>query len=288
MKKIISILVVTVMLAAAFSVSAFAADGVNVTVTISDGNGNIAVCLEEMTVGDTDGDSKITVNDVLATADPEGFESYVTDWGLSIKKLCGVENGGSYGFYVNHQMAMSLADEIKDGDYVGAFVYVDAKGLSDAYSFIEKAEGIAMADAPEGTELFRAQYVGWDENWQPVTLPIVGADVYVDGEKTDAVTDETGAFTVVFEPGEHVVTVKSAERNFACAVYALTVEEPLPVDPGITDESDSAEVQTATDSVTGLAIDVKRAPQTGDAAVFVIALLAASGAAIVIARRRED
>ena len=295
MKKIISILIVTVLLAAAFSASVFAEDSVNVTVTISDGNGDLAVCLEEMTVTDQDGDGKFTVYDVLATADPDGFEAETTEWGLSVKKLCGVENGGSYGYYVNHQMSMGLTDEVKDGDYVAAFVYVDAKGLSDAYSYIEKAEGIARADAPVGSELLYAYYVGWDEEWKPVTLPIVGAEVYVDGVKTTATTDEAGAFELQFEEnGEHVITLKSEERNYACAVYALTIDcfEEAPADGASTDEpkteAPAAEAPATEDPETQAPANVKRAPQTGDAAVIVLALLAASGAAIVIAKRREN
>ena len=119
MKKIISILVVTVMLAAALSISAFAADGINVTVTISDGNGNNAVVLEPLAVTDTDDDGKLTVTDALALARGKwyeggaaaGYESFQSQWGLSLGKLWGVENGGSYGFYGNHAMAMRLEDE---------------------------------------------------------------------------------------------------------------------------------------------------------------------------------
>lgn len=299
MKKIISILIVTVMLAAAFSVCAFAADSVNVTVTISDGNGNIAVCLEEMTVTDTDGDGKFTVYDVLATADPDGFEAEETQWGLSIKKLCGVENGGSYGYYVNHQMAMGLTDEVKDGDYVAAFVYVDAEGLSDVYAYIEEAADVTTPDLPNYIS-FRAQYVGWDENWNPVVIPISGADVYVDdeqavfeGSEEGTKTNSDGSFTIDFKSnGEHTITVRSADRNYACAVYKTTRDffETKVVDTTASDEpvTDAPAETNAPAETDAPATGVKTAPQTGDLTVAVLALLAVSGAAIFIAKRREE
>lgn len=286
MKKIISILVVTVMLAAAFSVSAFAADSVNVTVTISDGNGNIAVCLEEMTVTDTDGDGKFTVYDVLATADPEGFEAETTQWGLSIKQLCGVENGGSYGYYVNHQMAMGLTDEVKDGDYVAAFVYVDAKGLSDAYSYVELS---GTQPDTQGFYAFEAKYSGWDDDWNPLVKPIEGAFICIDDEVTEQKTDENGFFVLEFaENGEHIITVMSEDRNYACAVYALTVncfgEEAgsEDVEVGATDPGAPANDAPTTGA--------DSAPQTGDATIAVIALAAIAGAAAVVtaAKRKED
>ena len=230
MKKIISILVVTVMLAAAFVVPASCENGVNVTVTIWDGNGNAAVSLEPIFVTDADSDGKLTIADALTVAHDKwydggaaaGFATASTEWGLSVSKLWGVENGGSYGYYVNNTMAMGLADELKEGDYLAAFVYVDAKGLSDAYAYIELAQ-----KQPEtvGRFALEAKYLGFDENWNTVTMPLAGASVYVGDKKTDVVTDENGAFELSFtENGAYTVTVKSAEKNYACGVYALEAD----------------------------------------------------------------
>ncbi|MBQ4628962.1 MAG: hypothetical protein IJB44_07775, partial [Clostridia bacterium] len=114
MKKFIRIMIVMAMI---FSLCAIpmAAQGVEVTVTIA--NGDIMVH-DTVSVSDADGDGAISIADALYAAHEEnydggasaGFGTEETQWGTSLMKLWGVENGGSYGYKVSNGNPMSLGD----------------------------------------------------------------------------------------------------------------------------------------------------------------------------------
>ena len=118
----------------------------DVFVTISNA-GELVLVREAVSVTDADGDGALTINDALIAAHDAKFEggaeagyaSAQSDWGLSLTKLWGVENGGSYGYYVNDQMFMGLADPIATDDSIYAFVYKDTEGFSDAYAYFSDA-----------------------------------------------------------------------------------------------------------------------------------------------------
>ena len=48
---------------------------------------------------------------------------------------------------------------------------------------------------------------GYDENWAPVTSPLAGAVITVNGEKTESVTDENGQVTLTVEAGDVISAV---------------------------------------------------------------------------------
>lgn len=200
MKKIIRIMIVLAMLFTLCAVP-MAAQNVEVTVTIA--NGDIMVH-DTVSVSDADGDGVISIADALYAAHEEnydggasaGFGTEITQWGISLMKLWGVENGGSYGYQINNSNPMSLADPIKDGDYIYAYVYTDTVGFSDTYTYFESTE----LEANEGQEItLTLSAAGYDANWAPVTLPVEGATITVNGEKTDFVTDAEGKVTVKFD-----------------------------------------------------------------------------------------
>ena len=116
-----------------------------VSVSITDDTGALVLALETVLVTDTDGDAVLTINDALAcahAAHPDGAEAYSavpTEWGLSLMKLWGVENGGSYGYYLNDASAFSLLDPVKDGDHVKAYVFTDLNAFSDTYGYFDAA-----------------------------------------------------------------------------------------------------------------------------------------------------
>ena len=112
-----------------------------------------------------------------------------------------MENGGSYGYYVNNTAAMSLADPVADGDFINAFVYTDLTGWSDVYCFFD-AETVAP-----GEVTLTLSAAGYDENWAPVTSPLAGAVITVNGEKTESVTDENGQVTLTVEAGDVISAV---------------------------------------------------------------------------------
>ena len=98
----------------------------------------LAVMLE-----DYDKDGAITVSDALYAAHEKaytggaaaGYGYYESDYGLSMSKLWGDESG-AYGYYLNNASCQSLADPIKDGDYITAFVYASAD-FSDVYTYFD-------------------------------------------------------------------------------------------------------------------------------------------------------
>ena len=110
MKKLLSITLAVLMLVSTFCLTAFAEDAVpasaDVYVTIADNNGKLALTQEKITATDKDNDGKITIDEALLAAHEAkyeggaaaGYASAMSDWGLSLTKLWGVENGGSYGY----------------------------------------------------------------------------------------------------------------------------------------------------------------------------------------------
>lgn len=101
-----------------------AEDPVTVSVTIADGTGSLPLTQVSVKVTDADDDGTLTVNDALICAHDRhfsggasaGYASEQTQYGISFVKLWGVENGGSYGCFVNNEPIVSLADPIQDQD----------------------------------------------------------------------------------------------------------------------------------------------------------------------------
>ena len=260
MKKILSV-ASAILIGALCTVGAAANDDPVVYVTIADAEGALAVAQEPITVNDADGDGQITVNDALIIAHDEfyeggaveGYASLSSEYGLSVSKLWGSENGGSYGYYVNGASAWSLADPLSDGDYLDAFVYTDLEAWSDMYTCFDKRElgGTSLALTLTGA--------GFDENWNPVSVPVVGAEITVDGERSGVFTDENGQAVITLE--------KKDGRTILSAVSDTQTLVPP-----------TAVVQTA-----------ETAPQTGD-----FSLVFAAGAALslcgfaLVARRKVN
>lgn len=213
-KKLISILLTLVMVLTATCTLVLADDAVKVNVTIADGSGKIVVAHKSVEVTDTDGDGALTISDALYAAHEkfyadgaEGYGTFMSDYGLSLGKLWGEENGGSYGYYVNNASAWSLADPVSAGDCVYAFVYTDLVGWSDTYSWFDKDS--VKADAGEEITLV-LKAAGFDENWAPVETLVEGAQILVDGKETGIFTDENGeAVVTVDTEGKAVISASS-------------------------------------------------------------------------------
>ena len=215
-----------------FSLQAFADESIQVYVTVSDGN--LAVARQSITVTDADNDGSLTINDALLLAHEAfydggadaGYASVKSEWGLSIQKLWGIENGGSYGYYVNNAPAFGLTDLIQAGDVIDAFVYADAAGYSDVYCYFEL--GAVDAVAGETLELTLTA-AGYDENWMPITLPVAGAEITVDGALTGVRTDENGEAVIVLDKaGTVVISAKSDSQLLVPPVCVASVTESAP------------------------------------------------------------
>ena len=216
MKKALSIILAVLMLMSVSSL-AFAAEESRAIVYVSIADkGAIKVAAKPITVKDVDADKTLTINDALYCAHEEfydggaekGYSYYTGQYGLSLGKLWG-DDSGNFGYFVNDKSAWSLADVVKPGDFVYAFVYSDGKTWSDSYSFFDKKN--VKTDTVSETELTLTSY-SYDENFNLVPSSVEGATITVDGKETDVKTDKDGkAVITVKTPGKHTVSAESPE-----------------------------------------------------------------------------
>ncbi len=227
MKKLFSLLCALLML---LSFAAATEEAPVAFVSISDDTGALVLAHAAVELTDADGDGALTICDVLMAAHAayhadgaEAFGAADSEWGKSLTKLWGVENGGSYGYYLNDASAMSLADPVAAGDHVKAFVYTDLTAYSDTYTFFTAPVAAAAVNAEVALTLNAA---GFDENWAPVTLPVANATLTVNGEKTEVATDENGCAVMTFaEAGEYVISAVSESMTLVPPVCIVTVGE---------------------------------------------------------------
>ncbi len=227
MKRTLSILT-AVMLALALCITTCAED-VSVYVTISDDNAPLAVKYEKIAVSDFDGDGVVTVNDALFAAHEEfykggakeGYEAVKSEYGLSLNKLWGTVNGGSYGYYINNQSSASLLDTVSDGDHLYAYAYTDLISWSDTYSYFDLLTSSCEEGGNVTLTLLAATY---DENWNPITVPVVGANITLNGKDTGIITDENGTATITCnKAGEHIISAVSETETLVPPICTLTV-----------------------------------------------------------------
>jgi hypothetical protein len=282
MKKIIAVLL-SVMLALGMSaVAASAAETFDVYVTVCDEQGAVPVAAQQITVSDIDADGALTINDALILAHDKfyeggsaaGYATSVTQYGLGITKLWG-STIGSYGYYVNNNSAWSLEDPIKANDYIAAFVYTDP-AWSDHYSYFDRFLGDINAD-----EEFTLTYseAGYDEQWNPVVLPVEGAVITVDGEKTTFTTDAEGKASVKLSTnGVHTVSAVKDGRILVAPVFIATVTGAVESTETPTAVATPDQAKTSISSNTNA---VKTdAPSTGLFLLFGVMILALSAAII--------
>lgn len=236
MKRTLALTLAMLMLLCSMSVSAFAAsDSATVYVSIAD-KGSLAVAQKEVTVTDIDSDGALTVNDALYAAHEAAYSggaasgySYYThkDYGLSLGKLWG-DSSGNFGYYINNKSCWSLADTVKDGDYLNAFVYSDSKFYSDKYCFFDTYT--VEADANTDIEL-TLSYAGYDASWNPVTLPLEGAEITVDGEATGVKTDANGKATIQIDGnGTYVISAASSSLTLVPPVCTAEIDGGFSLD----------------------------------------------------------
>ena len=201
-----------------------------VYVTIADGQGQLVMVNAAIEVTDIDADGVLTINDALSAAHEAAYEGGAeagyaaadAGYGLSISKLWGEENGGSYGYYLNDVSAYSLLDPVADGDYLNAFVYTDLEAWSDLYCTFGYREVVADAGA---NIILTLNMMTFDENWNPVSLPVEGAILTIDGEDSEVVTDAEGKAQFTIEAaGEYLISARSDSAILVPPVCIVTVK----------------------------------------------------------------
>ena len=227
MKKFLSLLLALLML---LSLTASAEAANTVFVSISDDTGALVLAYAAVELSDLDCDGALTICDALmgahAAYHPNGAAGFLAEesqWGLSLARLWGVENGGSYGYMLNDASAWSLVDPVQAGDHVKAYVYTDLMAFSDTYAYFTAPVAAAAVNAEVALTLSAA---GYDENWAPITLAVAGAALTVNGEKTDVVTDENGCAVLTFAAaGVYTVSAVSETMPLVPPVCIVTVTE---------------------------------------------------------------
>lgn len=252
MKKLTALLTAFLSAVSLGGVSAFADENsVNVYVTIADENGSIAAAMENISVSDIDNDGSITVNDALYTLHEEkyeggaeaGYASYASDYGLSLSKLWGTENGGSYGYCVNDAFSMSLSDTISDGDYINAFVYTDTTAWTDKYCFFD-VKTVEGTTADTFTLTLSAN--AYDENWNSIVVPVENAVITFDGASTEYVTDSDGKVTITVDSTDiSVISAVSDSEILVPPVCLAAISEAAQETEKPDDSSSEAEETTA-------------------------------------------
>lgn len=228
MKKILSTLLALAMLV---SLTTFAEEAPTVHVSVTTDTGALVLAYAPVPLSDADGDGALTICDALMAAHtayhPDGAEAFLaedTEWGKSMYRLWGVENGGSYGYCVNDASAMSLVDPVKAGDHIKAYAYTDLTNFSDTYSYFNAPVAAVAVNAEIVLTLSAS---GYDEAWNPVTYAVQGAFLIVDGEVyDDVVTDTEGQFVLTFpEAGKYTISAVSNDLTLVPPVCIVTVTE---------------------------------------------------------------
>ena len=273
MKKLLSLTLMLVMLLGLCCGVALADDEINVFVTIADKDGKLALAQESVAVKDIDGDGKLTVNDALYCAHEQkfsggaaaGYLSETSEYGLSLKKLWGIDNGSGYGYYVNNAAAMSLSDEIKAGAYINAFIYTDTTTWSDTYCYFDSV-GVVGHTGDSFTLTLSA--VGFDADYNTVISPVEGAKILVDGKEVGVTTDKDGkAVFTASNAGKYTISAKSDSVTLVPPVCIAEIEA----------KADAPKTDT---------------PKTGDTAVIalyaIIATTAFAGVVIISRKAKKN
>lgn len=229
MKKT-ALIVLALMLVFSFSIAEEKPAGVNVFVSVTDGENTLALAYEPILATDQDGDGVITIADALACAHilkhekgAEAFGYAQTEYGYSLTRLWDVDNGGSYGYMVNDISPMSLQDRVYEEDHIKAYCYTDLVAWSDSYSFFTFPYAEIPANMIMPVTLFSA---GYDSAWNPVTFTVSDAVIYVNGEETEIRTNENGLFEISFsEAGRYVITAVSESTNLVAPVCILNITQ---------------------------------------------------------------
>lgn len=227
MKKILSILIACLFLCAVPGTCEEAA-GVNAFVSITDETASIALAYAPVSVTDLDADGVCSIADALACAHIQyhslGAEAFVceeTEYGISLLKLWNIDNGGSFGYCLNDASAMSLADPVSEGDHIKAYAYTDLDTWSDTYCYFA-VPSVSVSVGEEVSSVLTAS--GFDASWAPITFPVPGAVITVNGERTEVITGEDASFTLSFtEPGLYIVSAVSEEMTLVPPVLTVNV-----------------------------------------------------------------
>lgn len=196
-----------------------------VTVCTADG---AVLAYSPVDVTDEDKDGALTINDALLCAHmasyvggAEGYASEKTEYGISLTKLWGMQNGGAYGYCLNDTPAGSLADTVKNGDYICAYAYTDTQGYTDAYSYFDTKR----VDGVQNEELVLTLYcVTYDSEWKPVKSPLADAEITINGEDTVYKTKSDGTVKITLTGSCTLISAECDDKTIVPPVCVTFVD----------------------------------------------------------------
>ena len=118
---------------------------------------------------------------------------------------------------------------------------------------------------------------GYDANYNPVTLPVTGATITLNGENTEVKTDMNGkAVITIDEAGTYIISAVSETQTLVPPVCKVSVTAEAEATTEVEITSVSAEETTTAAGVSS--------PETGDSlnVTFVIMLMIVSFAGIIV------
>lgn len=191
--------------------------------------GAVVLARAEIEAEDLDDDGKVNLYEALKAAHAtcpnggkDGFAA-VNDptYGLSMTKLWGEENNGSFGYYQNEASSWALTDEVHTGDRIVAFSYVDTVAWSDTFCYFDPQ--VKTVQANETVTLKLTALVP-DASWTPVPTAVAGAKIIVNGTETAFTTDAEGNVTLTLESGVNVISATSTTLTLVSPVAKITVQ----------------------------------------------------------------
>ena len=195
--------------------------------------GDLKLAQRAVTLTDLNGDGIFDVDEALRAAhkafapnNEADYASAYTGYGLSLTKLWG-DNSGNFGYWLNDVSCLSLADEVKAGDHLAAFVYADSVYWSDAYAKFTDAAATATTGV---AKILSLQQAGYDADWNTVWNTSTDAVLKVYDSNTDmtaasayaTVSGNTVTFT---KSGTYYVTAEKADKSIVPAVCKVEVAD---------------------------------------------------------------
>ena len=205
MKRIIALGMALFMLISTLTLPAFASEEPKewqVYVSITDSQNRLAHA--QVKVYDINGNGEISVNEALYYAHvwfydggaSAGYEAVKKNSVRTVVKLWGKTNAYGFGYCVNDMPVTSMETKLNENDHVHAFAYTDADRSKDTYSYFDQTYFHVKRNESVTLTL---KAVVYDENQNPISVPVTDAYVTLNGEKTDFRTDAEGKVTVTFE-----------------------------------------------------------------------------------------
>ena len=239
MKKLkgLSLILCITMILSVFNFSVYADSTVKAYITISkygeivkDKNGEL-VAEAEVTLT---GKDSYTLDDAFKKAHElyyeggaeEGYATADSEYGLSVTKVWG-DTSKKFGYQMNLG-AVSVwgpTQAVNDGDYIDLAIYENYYPDTESYAKFDTYNE-SVADDKIKLTLSESYY---GENWETLFKPCENAEIFVNGTKTDVLTDENGKCTVYFdENGKYIIsarktkTLKNAVTGEESTVNAIT------------------------------------------------------------------